>query len=52
MWCIIWILISAVIFGWSGKSEKWEWLGFPSIVSFMLGMCCGAIKLFAYILNI
>lgn len=45
MWYIIWILVSATIFGKSTESEKWEWLGVPSLMSCVIGGICGLLAL-------
>lgn len=46
MWYIIWILVSAAIFAKSVESDRWEWLGFPSMLSCILGLFCGMFAMF------
>ena len=40
MWYIIWILVSTAIFAKSIESDKWALLGFPSMLSCILGGFC------------
>ena len=49
MWYIIWILVSAAIFAKSMESDRWGWLGFPSMLSCVLGGFCAIFALLGII---
>lgn len=42
---IIWILVSAAIFGKSIDWDNWEWLAFPSGLSCVIGCIVGFLAL-------